>query len=140
MDKNTFGQIEKILIEFPQYESYIKQREEEVIHPYQITDTNQGGGQSNRTSDTTGMRAVSLAEDRILQRLKFQHRAVKNTYDAADDTTQKIIKEYYFKQPRTKTWDGVAYYARASKSNCLRRRNAFFNKLADELGMVKKWH
>ena len=137
MNSNTFKQIEIMLSEYPKYEQYIKSREEELTNPYQITDTNQGGGQSNMTSDTTGLKAITLAEDRVLQRLKFQHRAIKRTYDAADPSVQKMIKEYYFTKPRTRTWSGVADYVGWSRSQCFNLRNAFFSQLADELGLMK---
>ena len=140
MDSGTFKQIEIILQEYPRYEGYINRREEELLNPYTPTDTNIGGGKSNRTSDTTAVKAITLADDRILQRIRFQYRAVKRTYDRADEETQEIIKEYYFKQPRTKTWDGIALQVNWSRRKCLNIRNAFFDKLADELGFVKKMH
>ena len=96
MDSGTFKQNEIILQEYPRYEDYIKRREEELLNPYTPQDTNQGGGKSNRTSDTTAVKAITLADDRILQRIKFQYRAVKNTYESADEVTQEIIDEYYF--------------------------------------------
>ena len=137
MDSGTFKQIEIILQEYPRYEEYIKRREEELLNPYTPQDTNQGGGKSNRTSDTTAVKAITLADDRILQRIKFQHQAVKRTYESADEITQDIIEEYYFKQPRTKTWDGIALQVNSSKRTCFRIRKAFFSKLADELGLAK---
>ena len=137
MDSGTFKQIEIILQEYPRYEGYINRREEELLNPYTPTDTNIGGGKSNRTSDTTAVKAITLADDRILQRIRFQHRVVKRTYDSADEDTQEIIKEYYFKQPRTKTWDGIALQVNSSKRTCFRIRKAFFSKLADELGLAK---
>ena len=140
MDSGTFKQIEIILQEYPKYEDYIKKREEELLNPYTPQDTNIGGGKSNRTSDTTAVKAITLADDRILQRIKFQYWAVKNTYNQADDITQEIIREYYFKQPRTKTWDGIALQVHWSRRKCLNIRNAFFDRLADELGFVKKMH
>ena len=138
MDSGTFKQIEIILQEYPRYEEYIKRREEELLNPYTPQDTNQGGGKSNRTSDTTAVKAITLADDRVLQRIKFQYRAVKNTYESADEVTQEIIDEYYFKQPRTKTWDGIALQVHTSKRSCFRIRRAFFSRLADELGFAKK--
>ena len=137
MDSGTFKQIEIILQEYPRYEEYIKRREEELLNPYTPQDTNQGGGKSNRTSDTTAVKAITLADDRILQRIKFQHQAVKRTYEQADEITQEIIREYYFKQPRTKTWDGIALQVNSSKRTCFRIRKACFSKLADELGLAK---
>ena len=138
MDSGTFKQIEIILQEYPRYEAYINRREEELLNPYTPTDTNMGGGKSNRTSDTTAVKAITLADDRILQRIRFQYQAVKRTYESADEDTQEIIKEYYFKQPRTKTWDGIALQVHTSKRSCFRLRKAFFSKLADELGLAKK--
>ena len=138
MDSGTFKQIEIILQEYPRYEAYIKRREEELLNPYPPEDTNMGGGKSNRTSDTTAVKAITLADDRILQRIRFQYRVVKRTYDRADEDTQEIIKEYYFKQPRTKTGDGIALQVHTSKRSCFRIRKAFFSKLADELGFARK--
>ena len=140
MNSGTFKQIEIILQEYPRYESYIKRREEELLNPYTPQDTNQGGGKANRTSDTTAAKAITLADDRILQRLKFQYEAVKRTYENADEDAQEIIEEYYFKQPRTKTWDGIALQVNWSRRKCLNIRNAFFDRLADELGFAKEMH
>ena len=92
MDSGTFKQIEIIFQEYPRYESYINRREEELLNPYTPTDTNIGGGKSNRTSDTTAVKAITLADDRILQRIRFQYRAVKRTYDSADEDKHDIIK------------------------------------------------
>ena len=138
MNAGTFKQIEIILQEYPRYEAYIKRREEELLNPYTPEDTNIGGGKSNRTSDTTAVKAITLADDRVLNRLRFQYEAVKRTYEQADEVTQEIIEEYYFKQPRTKTWDGIALQVHTSKRSCFRIRKAFFSKLADELGLAKK--
>ena len=88
-------------------------------------------------SSPTEIKAIRLADDRVLARLKFQRDAVKRVYEIAEPITQRIIYEYYFVSRRTKTWIGIAKEVHLEERQCRRRRDAFFEKVADELGIMK---
>lgn len=137
MNKNTFKQIEIILNDYPNYEKYIKDLEESVLYPVRTEEENVGGGKSNLPSSPIENQVVALSEDKALRRLKVQKKAIEKVYDQADDYTQRIIKAYYFTKPRAMTWVGIARSIPMSKSQCLRYRNAFFERIADELGLMK---
>ena len=138
MRRSTFKNIEAILRDYPDYDKYIAEREQSLLYPDNIySDENIGGGRSNQTSDPTGRKAVTLAEDRTLLLLKYQKEKIEKVIDESDFVTNKVVAEYYFARPQLKTWDGVAVDNGMSKTNCLRIRDRFFDMIADELGLLK---
>lgn len=138
MRHKTRTEIENLLREYPRYESYIKNQEEKILFPDSTRmDENIGGGSGGYISDPTGTKAATLVEDKVLKELQKERDAVDKTLRESHLEAVTIIDEYYFKRPRTKTWDGIAVDMSLSKSTCLRIRNEFFNRLADELGKMK---
>lgn len=137
MRRNTFKQIEIILSDYPDYDRYIKQREMEIMTPYAVSDENIGGGKSNLTSSPDEKKAIKLADDRVLNKLREQRDAVDKVMQNVDLKTYQIISLYYFARPRRMTWEGIAQELSYSKRQCQNIRTAVFEKLADELGLMK---
>lgn len=137
MRRNTFKQIEIILSDYPDYDRYIKQREMEIMTPYTVLDENIGGGKSNLASSPDEQKAIKLADDRVLNKLREQRDAVDKIMQNVDLKTYQIISLYYFARPRRMTWEGVAQNVDYSKKQCQNIRTAVFEKLADELGLMK---
>lgn len=140
LKRTTFIQIEQILKEYKTYSKIISERKLDLLYPYQEADKrddNIGGGRSNKTSQPTEDMALKLATDKQLNRIEFQKKAIEKVYNNSSEGTQKVIKEYYFTVPRTKSWAGIAEETRYSRRQCFRLRDQFFNELADELGMIK---
>lgn len=138
MKRSTFVQLEYILMEYPDYDKYIKLIETQLLNPFdEEPDKNIGGGRSGNISKPTEQRALLLMDDKRLNRLMFQKQAVDKIFEQSTQPVKKIIYEYYFKRPRIKTWDGIAQEVSFSRRQCINLRNTFFSKLADELGMIK---
>lgn len=136
MRTDTFKQIESVLRDYPDYDRHIAERERTLLNPDSIySDENIGGGRSSFISNPTEMRALTLAEDRQLQVLRFQSRKVEKVINESDPFTNEIIREYYFTRPLLKTWEGVAHAVNMSSGHCRRLRNSFFERLANELGL-----
>ena len=131
-------QLEYILLEYLDYPSYIKQVEEELLNPHTVdVDENIGGGRGSHLSNPTERIALSIVDDKRLNRIQAQQQAVDKVYQESLPKTQEIIREYYWQRPRTKTWDGVAKQVNYSRRQCHNLRNDFFDRLADELGMMR---
>lgn len=131
----TYKYIESILKSYEDYEKHIKLRELEILTPHTGKDENIGGGRSSLKSDPTARTANKLIQDRKLQTLKDEYQAVQKALGESDAITTRIISIWYFKKPRLITWDGVAKKLHLSRSQCIRKRNAFILMVADELGI-----
>lgn len=138
MRQSTFKAIESILLEYPDYDRYIAERRQKIFYPENfIRDENIGGSRGGHISNPTEQVAMTIAMDRELQLLKYQRDAVERAVNKTDPLTNQVIREYYFARPRTKTWEGIALDMNMSASNCRKLRNVFFERVADEIGLMK---
>lgn len=129
--------LEVILVDYPDLDKHITDREQEILHPDNVyADENIGGGRGSRISNPTAKKAVTIADDKNIQSFKRYRDAIEKVINQSDEITNQIIKEYYFTKPRTKTWEGVAQTVNYSKRHCLTLRDIFFEKLAEELRLV----
>ena len=70
LSRHDIQKLEDYWINLEDYKRQLRHRERDLIEGWCETDTNIGGGKSNRISDTTGNRATILADDVMLQNLK----------------------------------------------------------------------
>lgn len=138
MRDQTFRVIEDILRDYPDYDRHIAARRQKIFYPDNLySDENMGGSSSGRISKPTEQIAMTIAIDKELQLLQYQRDAVERVINHSDPITNKIVREYYFTRPRTKTWEGIALDMNMSASNCRKLRNGFFERVADEIGLMK---
>ncbi|UJF15073.1 hypothetical protein LZ578_08680 [Jeotgalibaca sp. MA1X17-3] len=138
MKRGTYVYIEQILREFPDSDKYINQRKEELRYPLEReADENIGGGRSNTVGSPTERAAISIADDKRLHKIIENKNAICSVLEDSSDLVNEIIHEFYFKKPRTKTWQGIAMEIPISERHCRRLRNMFFEQIADELGLPK---
>lgn len=135
MNSGTFKYIERMLYDYNDIEEHIKKRIEQLKYPYVPTDTNIGGGKTNRTSDQTGQLAVTLADDLLLSNLRKTKDIIDIVLDGLDPKARLVIELYYIDTPRKYTWDGIAIETNYAKSHCYRIRDKVFEQIAEKLGM-----
>lgn len=136
MRRSTFNYIEDMLRDYPHYNEYIKECEEEIRHPYVEPDANIGGGRSSGKQERLTETIVRIDEDRRIRQMKRQQRAIAKCLDRSNsDIVYQMCKELYFMNKRRLTLDGVAYKLNVSRRTLIRRREDFFIDLAKELGM-----
>lgn len=136
LKRGTFKHIEDILRDYPRIDSYLKQREEELLHPTKEQNDNIGGGKSSEIGKPTEQKGITLAEDMRLKELRKQKEAIEYVFSTCDVITCNAIKSYYM-SPMKKTWEIVSYElssGQLSIQTLKRSRLAFFEKLAKELG------
>lgn len=132
--RGTFLNLEDIVRDYPQMDNYIKHVEEELLNPWQEQDTNVGGGRSSLTSAPTERKAITIATDKHLRLLKERKAAMDKVWTETRDETKKIIRMWYWENPRTKTWDGIAEECHFSRKYCIVLRDDLIHRLALELG------
>lgn len=99
MRRTTRHMLEEILRDYPELPKHIKEREEELKYPVLDKDENVGGGRAeNRMRDPVSKLVITVHDDRWLNRLKEEYRAIDECLDESGDITVKIIKELYFKK------------------------------------------
>ncbi|WP_208422112.1 transcriptional regulator [Latilactobacillus fragifolii] len=136
MRRSTFNYIEDMLRDYPHYNEYIKECEEEIRHPYVEPDANIGGGRSAGKQERLTETIVRIDEDRRIRQMKRQQKAIAKCLDRSNsDIVYQMCKELYFMNKRRLTLDGVAYKLNVSRRTLIRRREDFFIDLAKELGM-----
>lgn len=135
MRNSTYRYVVQILRDYRRTDTYIKQREEELMYPYRSHDENIGGGRSGFISDTTARMAITIADDRRLSNLENNRNIVDACLNETDEVTKDLIDEMYI----TNNYSIV----RASQEINITDRHArrlhskFVEKVADELGLMK---
>ncbi|WP_107923475.1 DUF722 domain-containing protein [Lysinibacillus parviboronicapiens] len=114
----------------------LRYREWELLNAYQETDTNIGGGKANRISDTTGNKAIILAEDKNYQYLKNIITTLEQYYKELDHDQKTIVDMRYFDKTECYEWQNIADKLYMSTYRVLRKRNALIDETARRLGWV----
>lgn len=108
MKKSAKKLVVELLRDYPNIPNRIKQREEDIKHPFIPRDENVGGGKAQyKQNNPTENLVITLHDDLRLKRLKDEYDAIKLTYDEADKDTQTIISELYFKRHPTYSMEGL---------------------------------
>lgn len=137
MERSKFNYLATIIRDYPRTDTYIKNREKELMNRFNdLKDENVGGGraQYKKNSGVEDM-AIDLAEDLRLHVLRQHADAVKWCLDDSDMETQNIINELYLKEHIELNIWGVSQKVHMSVASCKNRRQVFFEKLASKLGI-----
>ena len=128
--------VEDILRDYPKFPQYIKEREQELLHPTPDPDDNVGGGRAeNKRKDPTGRSAITIADDGMLLALKKEYKAIDDCLDDSGEITTKIIQELYFKSHTGKRIVDLCeqHIIPVSTTKAYDLRNQFLEKLAKKL-------
>lgn len=136
ISKVTLKKIEDYFINYEENKKKLYYRELELLHPYREQDQNIGGGKSNRTSDTTMMKAAALAEDARYSHLKQVTTVVEEVYRELDDDQKTIVEMRYFDKDECYEWADIADKLYMSVQRVLRKRNRIIDKTAKKLGWL----
>lgn len=128
--------IEEYWSELDGLKKQLRYREWELLNAYQETDTNIGGGKSNRISDTTGNKAIILVEDKNYQHLKNIITTLEQLYKELDHDQKTIVDIRYFDKHEAYEWSHVAVKLHMSVQRVLRKRNMLIDETARRLGWV----
>lgn len=136
MEASIKRHVETLLRGYPKVDWAIKNREREIMHPYNPDhDDNVGGGKSNIVdADGVSRDAIALATDPRLRGLEFERQCVEITLHRSDDLTRTIISERYFKNGSNDLY--LANELNVTRTAVNRHRNKFLDQLASELGWI----
>lgn len=136
MRRSTFNFIEDMLRDYPHYNEYIKECEEEIRHPYVEPDENIGGGRSAGKQERLTETIVRIDEDRRIQQFRKQQRAISKSLDKSNSQITKMMcEELYFKDNPLLRLEGVAQKLHVSVSTLKRRRLDLFVDICKKLGI-----
>ena len=136
LSRNDIQKLEDYWINLNEYKKQLQFREWELLSPYQETDTNTGGGRSNNISDTTGRKAMILAEDTLYQNLKRIVSTIENMYENLDRDQKTIVDMRYRDKSECYEWQHIGDELYMSVQRVLRKRNALIDETARRLGWV----
>ena len=139
MRKSTYDYIVDVLSDYYKTEIYLKQRMEELEHPYIENDAN-GWIQGTRGhTEAAASLLITIDQDRRLTSLERNQKAVKDTLDESDENTKIIIEELYLKDKRKRKYtmqglitNNLIY---CSRSTAFELKKEFFKELAIKLGL-----
>ncbi|KRM95972.1 hypothetical protein FC19_GL001453 [Liquorilactobacillus aquaticus DSM 21051] len=124
--------------DYPSAEEYIRRREQELMYRYQeFKDENVGGGRAeNKKDEGVAQMAITIATDRRIENIKRNQKAVGQALKNSGEITQDIIYELYLRENGIYNTEGVAQKAHISVSQVRRKRNKFFELVAEERGLA----
>ena len=122
----TFRHVEDILRDYPYTDRYVKEVKDNLSTLY--------GVEENKKENGADVQPVNITSDNAIRHLIEHKYIVEWTFEEADDDTQKIINELYFKRHPTLTVTGVALTLNISRTVVSRKRMRFFNTLVCRLG------
>lgn len=125
--------IEEFWTNIDDYRKQLKFREWELLEN-KNTDTNIGGGRSNKVSDTTAQKAMILAEDTRYQHLKNIVNTIESLYEELDEDQKTIVNMRYWDKTEMYEWQHIADKLYMSVQRVLRKRNALIDETARRLG------
>lgn len=126
--------IEEFWMNIDDYRKQLKFREWELLNPHQ--EHEQVGSRGNKISDTTGNRAIILAEDKNYQYLQNIVNSISKLYADLDDDMKTIVNMRYWDKDGVYEWEDIADKLYISRSKVLRKRNLLIDKTAERLGWM----
>lgn len=130
-----------LLVDYPRYEEYIKQRKLEIAFERQQKnlDDNFGGSRSNSyTGDPAALAKLEAEEaDWRLQAIEREYKAITDCYLEGPEEARIICQECYFKQHSVETIESLIIKGKllVSKPTANRIWTAWLEDLADRLGL-----
>lgn len=134
LSRHDIQKLEDYWINLEDYKREMRHRERDLIEGWLESDTNIGGGKSNKISDTTGNKATILADDVKLQNLKRIVHTIEALYVELDDELKTIVDMRYRDKGGDFEWKHIADKLYMSQWQVLRKRNALIDETARRLG------
>ena len=129
MDKCKKDYLKGILQDYPKMEDYYLERKEKLLLHNQKT-------HQRANTDTKDKKLlISISLDRQLINLERNQRIISLCLENSTEETRKIIKLLYMTNHRKVNLDLVADQVFLSKRQVIRLRDAFFEELAEHLGI-----
>ena len=129
MEKWKKDYLKGILQDYPKMEDYYLERKEKLLLHNQKT-------HQRANTDTKDKKLlISISLDRQLINLERNQRIISLCLENSTEETRKIIKLLYMTNHRKVNLDLVADQVFLSKRQVIRLRDAFFEELAEDLGI-----
>ncbi|MER2048159.1 MAG: transcriptional regulator [Solibacillus sp.] len=136
LSRHDIQKLEDYWINLEEYKKQLKYREWELLNPHQVEDTNMGGGRTNRISDTTGNRAIMLAEDDLYKNLQRIINGIEHLYISLNDDEKTIVDMRYRTKRGYNEWEDIAYELGYSRRKVLKIRDNLIDRTAAEINFV----
>lgn len=129
MEKWKKDYLKGILQDYPKMEDYYLERKEKLLLHNKKTH------QRSNTDTKDKKLLISISLDRQLINLERNQRIISLCLENSTEETKKIIKLLYMTNHRKVNLDWVADQVFLSKRQVIRLRDAFFEELAEHLGI-----
>ena len=129
MEKWKKDYLKGILQDYPKMEDYYLERKEKLLLHNKKTH------QRSNTDTKDKKLLISISLDRQLINLERNQRIISLCLENSTEETKKIIKLLYMTNHRKVNLDLVADQVFLSKRQVIRLRDAFFQELAEHLGI-----
>lgn len=136
LKRQTFKYIEQEIYDLHDTIKEIKAIEYDIIYG-NISDSENpipGRVSAQEATDQTAIKATELVEHKKLQRMKEKVNAILKVYNSLPEEKKRLIELYYWEHPGELTWDGIAKELNMGRATAIRWRNAFVERVAQEMG------
>lgn len=111
----------------------LHEMEQEILHPYQETDTNIGGGRSCMIGNTTQNKALLLLDNTAYNHLKSVIETVERMYHELDDDFKVMIDMRYCSKLTVNEWEDIAAELGYSLRKIMYMRNNLIEETAKRI-------
>ncbi|MGL9749168.1 transcriptional regulator [Enterococcus sp. DIV0170] len=129
MEKWKKDYLKGILQDYPKMEDYYLERKEKLLFHSKETHQHSNKGIKDKKL------LISISLDRQLINLERNQKIISMCLETATEETREIIERLYMSNKQKGTLDLVADQVFLSKRQVIRLRDAFFEELAEHLGI-----
>lgn len=134
ISSGVFRHVEAEIRDFHDGKRELEKMKMNIVLASPVPDLN-GGGKSNLPSDPTGSKALKLTSAAIVHKEYIIH-VIESQYERLGEPQREVIRLWYWKRPRTLTWDGIALEMEKDKTTVMRWRDGFVFAIAEKMGWM----
>lgn len=135
LSRHDIQKLEDYWFNLNNYKKELRHRELDLLNP--VSDEGEiVGGRTNKISDTTGNKAIILAEDELYQNLKRIVTGIEKISRNLTEDEQVIVDMRYRSPKGMNEWEDIVYELGYSRRKVLAIRNNLMDKTVEEIKYV----
>ena len=136
MSRSGFKHVETEIKHFHQTRNEISRLRNDIMFGVGGDDENVGGGRSNLPGDPTGRKATAIVAHRRMRHMEDVTEAIETVINRLPDEKRRFVRAYYWANPQTLTWDGIAQHLHVSRRTAINWRDEIVQDIGEMIGWM----